>query len=132
MMFWITAAVGVLVVAWVLNIYVSVRNNRINPKDKRFTIKIGGERDTVFDGTVVAEEWWFAGGMVLYKTNGGNYVCYRVACYSDEILRVIPTKGRTQKSVENAITDFFGDCNRAKRLYKRSRISDAAYADFIE
>jgi len=51
---------------------------------------------------------------------------------TDEILRVIPTKGRTQKSVENAITDFFGDCNRAKKLYKRARISDAAYADFIE
>lgn len=56
MLFWIIVAVVVVVVAWVLGIYVSVRNNRINPKDKHFTIKLEGERDTVFDGTVVAEE----------------------------------------------------------------------------
>lgn len=123
MLFWII--VGVLAT------YVSVRNNRINPKVKRVRLIIEGKRDTVFDGRLIADVWWFVGGMALYKTKGGDYVCYRVDCYSGEILHVV-SKGRSQKEVENAITGFFGGCDRAKRLYRRARISDAAYVNFIE
>lgn len=101
-------------------------------KNRRFKLKRPYQSDIIFDGHLIAK----SGGMQLYKTTGGNFVCNgcNQVCNSDIVItqRVIFTKGETEEAIQKAIFDCFGYCKTARKLYKRAGIDQALLDCYIE